>query len=185
MGDWFRTHLVHKRGDWFNAFSRQGLSFGVPTGIALGAGSAAALQLWGNSAERANSAAWGVVIGLVAGLGVAACFGMALANHYAFTFEKDVSHPDKDTLVQRFNVTCAERQYVMASKTDDYLVYVPTLTPAVAAGPLTVSTDYLSVVVQIFERDCTIAGPRWIVDDLVGALKTVGVSEQDANADSQ
>jgi hypothetical protein len=68
------------------------------------------------------------------------------------------------------NVKAARKHYLMVRRDEkDYIAYAPTLVRPVAAGPLTVSGEYLSVVVaRVNDTTLTITGPRY----MVGAFET-------------
>jgi hypothetical protein len=168
---------------------------GVPSGIGVGVlvGALAAITDFDD-----DSAALGLLVGfgtaLVTGPGYAS---WAARRKYKWVHRQCTLVPEQwDALVLALNVKTAEQHYLMVQRADDYVAYVPTLIRPVAVGPLTVSGEYLGVVLARSDATkVTISGPQRIVQACVtaatdagaitpNALEAVGLSEQDAHADS-
>jgi hypothetical protein len=180
VSDFFDAH-----GDWWDSLFRVAFIYGVPIGIAVGAVVAAWIQVQ----DGKDSAAKGVLIGagaaVVAGLGI----GWLRAGHYR-SDRGEVGYTDRNRLIRVLNMSAARNRYLLQRIEGDYIVYVPTLTPPIAVGPLTLTSESFTVSVQLSEGRATIDGPAWIVRKLCEAaknadgqdLEAVGLPGQHASA---
>jgi hypothetical protein len=155
---------------WWVMGKSLGFVYGVPFGIAAGAISGAIFEM----VHIPHGAAWGLVIGF----GSAALFGgvagwWAASRKYKWVrSERTVSEAEWAGVVMSLNVKAADQHYLMVRREADYVAYAPTLVRPVAAGPLTVSGEYLNVVVA--RSNCTtitITGPHYMVDEFEEAIE--------------
>jgi hypothetical protein len=155
--------------------------YGVPIGIGLGAIAGALIEILHGS----HSTAWGLLIGIVGG----GLFGGLLARHdacgdYKWTHSQVVLPSDTkwDVIVGTLNAAAAIQHYMLVRREDDYATYAPTLVRSVVAGPLTVSGEYLSVVVtQVDATTITITGPCYMVGELENAATEATPSSAEAS----
>lgn len=164
------------------------LVYGVPIGIFVGAVVGASLQV----ADVDNGGAIGLLSGFVSG----AMFGLGLGRRSARTNYEWIQtkrtlvpNTEWDAVVMALNFKAAKEHHLMLRREKDYVAYVPTLATPVAAGPLTVSGQYLSVIVaRLDATTITFTGPRYMVDAFLtaateaGAIVPPDLSEQAAHA---
>jgi hypothetical protein len=162
-------------------------SIGVPFGIALGAIAAAVFDLL----QLPHRAAWGLLLGVASAVLIGSVSAtVTTRRNYRWTSSEFEVASDAEWLavVRALNVTAAAEHYLIVRQEADYVAYVPTLLRPVAAGPLTVSAEYLSVIVARSNATrVTMAGPWRLVKALKPAALhagAVGLSEQDAHAGS-
>jgi len=160
----YTPRVSHDRWDLIKPLA---VVYGVPIGILVGAVVAAVFDV----THVAHPVSWGVIAGLGSGI-----FGGALwAVHQTdtrFEFEaRELRAPclDWDRLIERLNVRAASKRYLVIRNEMHYVAYTPTMAAPVG-GPLTLSSGrWLCVVVTWCEQTVTIAGPKWIVAELVDA----------------
>jgi hypothetical protein len=116
---------------------------GVPVGIGVAVFVGAVVELFGAD----NSAAWGLLAGVVTG----GAFGVLAGRRSArgdYKWEQRAlsvaSDTEWDAVVMALNVKAAEQHYLRVRKEADYIVFAPMLVRPVALGPLTVSGEYLA-----------------------------------------
>ena len=149
-----------------------GFVYGVPIGIAVGVLAGASLEIHNFN----HSAAKGVLIGALSGLFLGVGAG-AWAAHRKYKWVQSelpvASDAEWLAVVRTLNITAADQHYLLLRREEDYVAYAPTLARPVAAGPLTVSGEYLTVVVaRSDDTTILITGPQYIVDDFERAIET-------------
>jgi hypothetical protein len=88
-------------------------------------------------------------------------------------------------MVERLNVRAARKHYLLVHQEKHYVAYAPTMAAPVAGGPLTISPrDWLSVVVTCCNNTVTMAGPKWIVNELEHAA-TGKVSDAESRPETE
>ena len=156
-----------------------GFVYGVPIGVTLGGIGAAILEVL----DKADPAATGLLIGFGSGLvsgAVAAVWRTRGKLRWIRRQVSGVSGDDWAAVVMALNVRAAQKHYLRVRSEADYLAYAPTLVRPVAAGPLTVSGEYLSVVVSRLPAETiAITGPEYMVNEFTDAASEV-VSEAQA-----
>jgi hypothetical protein len=123
-------------------------------------------------------------VGLLSGVGIALLAGGVIGTlagrtkylwvQREFSFDSNATWK---TVVRELTVKAAERHHLVARRDEDeYVAYAPTLARPVAAGPLTVSTEYLTVAVtRTNDNTLTITGPRYMVRAFAIALDNAGL----------
>jgi hypothetical protein len=159
-----------ERESWWIVGKSLFVVYGMPIGIAVGVVVGAGLEI----RDFQHSAAKGLLVGVATG---AACAG-ALARHGARGkykwVQSELTSPDTDweAIVTALNTIAADQHYLMLRKEPGYVAYTPTLVRPVAAGPLTVSGEYLSVVVTLLNTTTiAITGPQHMVDKFETAIE--------------
>jgi hypothetical protein len=146
--------------------------YGVPIGIAAGAIGAAFAEIL----DWDHSAALGLLVGFASAVVIGA--GIAIVEtrrKYAWAHRELTPEVDWDTIEKATNVAAAVKHYLIAGREDGYLVYAPTLARPVVAGPLTVSGEYLSVVVaRVDANTIGITGPKYMVAAFIAAVAQAG-----------
>ena len=167
------------RGGWLAMGKSIGFVYGVPIGITLGVIAAAILEI----RDAPHPAATGLLIGFGSGAvsgAVAAWLEIRVRLRWIRREITGVSGDAWAALVMALNVRAAQMHYLMVRNEGDYLAYAPTLVRPVAAGPLTVSGEYLSVIVSRLPAETiAITGPEYMVDEFTDAAAEA-VSEAQA-----
>jgi hypothetical protein len=160
--------------NWFDMFKPLAFMYGVPIGIVAGTITATLvtlLDIWDGSDPAAK--------GLVVGFGSAFVVGGGWAavdagTRFRWVRTQVTVKVDWDKLVQALNLVTASEHYLLLRCEEGYLVYCPSLATPVALGPLTVSGEYLSVVVaRLSESEIKLIGPKRIVNSLVTAAESL------------
>jgi hypothetical protein len=145
--------------------------FGVPIGIFVGVLVGAAFEV----TNVPHSAAWGLLIGVAS----AVLIGGAVGRKAARTKYKwvqiqlaVVSDSYWTALIMALNVKAADEHYLVVRRDADYVAYSPALVRPIVAGPMTVSGEYLNVVVaRLNATTVSITGPQYMVDAFEAVLK--------------
>jgi hypothetical protein len=152
---------------------------GVPIGIPVGALVAAFYEI----CDKNDPAAWGVVFGFVSAGVVGGAYGLwaTTGTYMQVSGLKKLKRTAKfrwvrskltvadseavwDAVEKALNVKAAEQHFLMVRREPGYLAYSPMLFRPVAAGPLTVSGEYMSVIVtRPDETTINITGPQYMV----------------------
>jgi hypothetical protein len=155
-----------------------GFVYGVPIGITWGVIGAAILEIF----DKPHAAAWGVLIGFGSGVlsgAVAAWWEIRDRLRWIRRELTGVSGFDWAAVVMALNVTAAEEHYLLVRSEADYVAYAPTLVRPVAGGPLTVSGEYLSVIVSRLPAETiAITGPLYMVDAFANAAEAVSKAQE-------
>jgi hypothetical protein len=159
-----QTPVTGVEESWFVMAKSIGFVYGVPSGLLVGALVAASVEVSGH----AHGAAKGVLVGVGSGLLIGAVVGTwETLRKYRWVQRTVESECDWDAVVKALNVKAAAEHYLLVTQQADYVAYSPTLARPVAGGPLTVSGEYLSVVVaRLNPTTITITGPERIARKL-------------------
>jgi hypothetical protein len=161
--------------DWWVMGKPLAFVLGVPTGIVVGVLVGAILDLVGYS----HGAAAGALSGLGSGAVVGGVMGRKLAEtDYKWQSKKlGVTDSQWDAVVLALKVTAAKEHYLLVQEMEDYLVFAPSLVVPVAAGPLTRTGEYLSVVVtRSSDSEAMLIGPNYIVTAFENAVAAAKAS---------
>jgi hypothetical protein len=169
--------------DWRAMAKSIGFVYGVPIGITVGVIVGAFLEIDGEPHAAATGILIGFASGVVLGAGVAV---VEIKLRLRWIRElTDISDDKWAAVVMALNDRAAQKHYLMVRSEGDYLAYSPMLVRPVAAGPLTVSGEYLSVIVSRLPAEkVAIIGPKYMVQEFKEAADDARGPKREGSAQS-
>jgi hypothetical protein len=166
------------RGGWLAMGKSIGFVYGVPIGITLGVIAGAILEI----SDEPHAAATGLLIGFGSGVLSGSVLAWREIRRKLRWIRREltgVSGFDWAAVVMALNVTAAQKHYLLVRREADYVAYTPTLVRPVAGGPLTVSGEYLSVIVsRLPAKTIAITGPEYTVNAFTDAAEAVSEARE-------
>lgn len=157
---------------------RVGVTAAIIAGVPVGAIAAAVVDVFIDDKSGAffeqfsgHSAAAGVLAGSLAGVLVGVVAGL-IGGHLFQPVRERIDFDDKERFRREWNVGAAQRAYRLSTGEDgDYLLYETGNLGPLALGPLTVTTTYMNMTVQLFSDHAAVVGPKQSVEKIMEWLE--------------